>query len=354
VVGLGAAAGWDALRDDPDPLAGEERSAAAARLQGPGVPAPGALPGVLVVAEAAGCRLVAVDFATLEVSEPGVRTGCRLWGAPEGELLVANGPVGLDERPELGLFLVRHGTERIRTLGPSVSAPTWSRDGKRVAWCLDGDVSLVLDAPALEPQPVAGCFPAFLDSGEIVTRRGGLAGADLLLDGGRLLASADVLGPAAAAEGLGFDTIVGHGPGPDGSLALVVLRTRAGFDQRLRLELWDDHEPVATLPLGSPTSVETRLFGLRVEPVGSTGLALHFPEALTPPRFGDLVTFVDLRSRAETMPPEPTSGLGLAWSPDGRWLAVSSGKEVLVYAQPLLEPSYVLPIEAGALAWLYP
>jgi hypothetical protein len=86
-------------------------------------------------------------------------------------------------------------------------------------------------------------------------------------------------------------------------------------------------------------------------------------------RFGDLVAFspagnevavgagragtqlvvIDVRSGRAALP--PTSLLDYDWSPDGAWLALVSGEEIVVSGPVRDEPVFRLPVSARAIAW---
>ena len=54
------------------------------------------------------------------------------------------------------------------------------------------------------------------------------------------------------------------------------------------------------------------------------------------------MVLVDLESAEVVM--EPTTQHGFAWSPDGDWLAVSTGVEIRILGPEREEPAYVLPV----------
>ena len=64
---------------------------------------------------------------------------------------------------------------------------------------------------------------------------------------------------------------------------------------------------------------------------------------------GKQMVLVELPSLSIAL--EPTSQHGFAWSPDGDWFALSTGKEIQVLGRAREEPTYVLPIGAAAIAW---
>lgn len=42
---------------------------------------------------------------------------------------------------------------------------------------------------------------------------------------------------------------------------------------------------------------------------------------------------------------------GVAWSPDGGWLALAASGEIEIFGESRSEPAYVLPIRVGAVGW---
>ena len=90
--------------------------------------------------------------------------------------------------------------------------------------------------------------------------------------------------------------------------------------------------------------------GVRTVVMGPNGagksLMLRLLHGLLHPTAGDILW----DGRPADGLAEPPSG-GVAFSPDGAWVAFSTGGEVLVFAGGATEPVYTLPIAAGAVAW---
>lgn len=334
---LGVAAAVDGLTGGAEPAleAGPPRHD---RLRGPDVPPPGALAGRLVIAGRDGCKLQLLDLATLTLGKPGPAVGCRLWVSPRGDLAATAGPPGKGE-----LRLVRLGDRPTfaRRLGQASSPPSWAPDGGRLAWCA-GNETLVLDVDGGGTEVRRGCYPTFAPDGTLVTRARTETGLLVLRDD-------EVIVEPEVGDGR---QVVGHGVLPDGRLALAVhRRTGAGFDFAIELELWGGSRLDDAVPINS-YGVVAQAFGLHVEPApGGAEAAVTSPGSLVAPRPDDLVSLVDFRLGG------PVAGLterpyaGVAWSPDGAWLALSTGREILVFGLGRGEPAYVLPVAARALAW---
>lgn len=339
VVGLAA---LDALK------AGEKPEEPAAlprldRLRGPDMPPPAALPGRLVFATLPGCRLQVLDLATLELGSAGPPTACRLWSAPSGEWAVA-ARKDVQTGAANDLWLVRlDGDEPAmeRRLGLARSQPTWSHDGALVAWCgLDGQ-TIVARVSSPERRLVPGCFPLFQADGSIVTRT---SERDILVDG-RFLADADpILG----------ERLIGQGAGRDG-FALAVQEPLHGLEAATKLELWTRGGRERTVRLPVLYGPAGGFFGLRIE-ISPSGEEAAFiaPESLAVGRTDDLAALVDLAGGRLSDPVTAPSFAGMAWSPDGTWLALATRESVLVFGTPRVDPVYLLPVTAGAVAWVRP
>lgn len=350
VVAIAVDASRTAGEPRPDRGRGEERSAEL--LVGPDTPQPGALPGRLIVAEGPGCRLRSLDLATMRLGRRGPATDCRLWSSPDGERVVV--ATREAEPPFLQLALVvRDGREWQvdRRLGRSASPVAWAADGARLAWC-DGRGTIVAAAEARDEtrRRVTGCYPTFAADGTVVTR---------VLDAPSLIALRDGepwfrAGEPTTAPGEGFVGLIralGIGALPDGRIA--VASVDLGEPGTSRLALFRDAAEETSIPLATPeTRIGPGTYGLRID-VSPTGgeLAVRYPGDLTYAGPDRLVGLTDLRSRsALPLPSGPVRGL--AWSPDGTWLAVSTGSDVLVYGPGRIDPTYVLPLPAADVAWV--
>jgi hypothetical protein len=307
--------------------------ATAALPAGRDAPPPGALAGRLVYAESDGCRLRVLELASLSLGKPGPATGCRLWASPRGDFAVVT------ERGENAeLRLARLDGARplvVRTLGAADSPPTWSVDGTKLAWCTDGS-TVVLDLVGGQGDGVPGCYPEFGSDGVLVTRS--VTGTGLVVRrDGRVVVRPDT--------GLQRD-VVGHGVLPDGRLVLAVHRRP---DEAV-LELWRGGELERTVPIRTYGMI-AQAFGVSVDLGGETEAAVTPPSNLDAGEPDGVVTLVDFRNG------RPIDGVvespegGVARSPDGAWVALSTGEEVLVFARGAGKPTFRIPLAARAIAW---
>jgi hypothetical protein len=323
VVAVGTVAAVDPFGSagQPEPEARSPQTV----VSGPDVPPPGALQGTLVLVGGEACSVRVLELSDLSLGPPGLSTACRLWAAPRGDL------VAVALRPERAgaadLGLVDVQPDRVRLVarrGRLASAPSWSPDGSRVAWCGERG-TVVLNVPAGQAVTRAGCYPSFAPDGTLRTRD---------------------------REGTGrADRVLGVAIGPDGTLIRAVLKAEQGFPQGA-LELSRRGVSVARIELGRLYTPASWFHGLRVEvsPSGAEA-ALVFPGTLARPVADDLAAFVDLAGRAELEELEAQPFSGLAWSPDGAWLALATGGEIQIYGPDRTTPVYVLPVSARAVAW---
>jgi hypothetical protein len=314
--------------------------AAADRLEGPDVPVPGVLPGRLVLAESDGCRLRLLDLPTLTLSDPGPSTACRLWVSPRGDLAAV-----AIRRPRGTLSLVRLDERPVldARLGEATSAPSWAPDGGRIAWCVE-DSTTVLDVYEGGTESLPGCYPAYAPDGSLVTRAVTDTGLRLFRDGEPIDSPATQEEPGRR--------VVGHNVLPDGQLVVAIHRRYAeGPSYEAVLEVWRGAELTRTVPIHS-YGVVAQAFGLRVVPSpAGFEAAVVSPESPIAPRPDALVSLVDFRvgGPLEGVTERPFGGI--SWSPDGGWLALSTGREILVFGRGRSEPAYVLPVAARSLAW---
>ena len=342
-VGLIAAAAIiDALRNSPSPQASPPEELAEttdARL-----PERGVLTGRLVFSRLAGCQPQEMDFETLSLEAPGRSLECRLWVSPGGDLAVSA------VSPALGLrgsdnWLLRLGEPPtlLRPLGISRGEPAWSADGERLAWCTPEEETVVLTLATRARAVVRGCRPVFAPDGSILTRPARLLAPTLLRNGRPLLEKDDLLRGFPPGEGP-LD-LVGYDAHADGLLAVVAVRFESGRRPRRVLQLWRGGrlESAVLLPeLNLPAGYGRLGERLEFAPDGRE-VAVAFPG------LGRQMMLVDLQTLRVTL--EPTLQHGFAWSPDGRWFALSTGEEVRVLGRDRAEPAYVLPIGAAAIAW---
>jgi hypothetical protein len=315
VVVLGFAAVYDTLRGGTVTPTSQDQTEDAT-LTGAELPAPGELPGTLVFASQAGCRPRALDLATLTLGAGGPPLECGLWVPPRGRLAAISLAPALGFRgSRVALLRLSDPPAVAQELGIVRGEPSWSEDGRRLAWCTVASDTVVLDLDTGARRRLAGCRPKIAPDGSVLTR------------------------PARPLDVVGYDLR------PDGLLAVVTVRFEPGRRPRRLLQLWrgDRLERAILLPeLGLPAG--TGRLGDRVEfaPTGRE-VAVAFPGA------GKPMIIVDLGAGGISL--EPTSQHGFAWSRDGRWFALSTGEEIRVLGPDRRDPVYVLPVGAAALAW---
>jgi hypothetical protein len=69
---------------------------------------------------------------------------------------------------------------------------------------------------------------------------------------------------------------------------------------------------------------------------------------------GVVRTIEDLAASLHLPAGRPAPGFtvgGLAWSPDGTWLALTISEEIRIFGASRSEPAYVLPVRARAVGW---
>lgn len=338
VVAIAVAVGIDAVRGSGDEAA---RPVAAPRpeLVGPSVPQPGVLDGTLTVAAGETCRLETVGLADASLGREGPRTACDLWAAPRGTLAaVTRGHNGLWN--ELWLARLGDSPRLLQELGFVQGDPSWSPGGKQLAWCGPEGTTTVLTVATGQERIVRGCRPALTAEG-VLTRPSSPIASKVLLDGRAILDQLDLTRPFrvpdATIDVLGFDRSL------DGLLAVAVVT----FDDtmpRAVLELWRGRTLEGSLALPLLVVPGRGVLGelVRFSPTGGE-VVVGFAGAAI-----QLLVVDALRRRIAL---EPTPSSGFAWSPDGAWLARSTGTEIVISGAERSEAVYVLPLEAWGLAW---
>jgi hypothetical protein len=346
-----ALAAADAFRGDPSSPAvatASEEATGRAGASAPASPERGVLSGTLFLTTLGGCRLQAIDAATLELASEGRETKCSFSVSPEGaRAVVPLGPVRgpLGRSRAIWLARLEGGMRLLRRLGLArTGAASWSPDGTRLAWCRDDGHTVVLVLAGGARKTVAGCGPTFAADGSVLTRPDEPLTPRLLREGDVLLGGEDLRrgfppGPRGPLDVLGYDAR------PDGLLAVAVVRFSSGRQPTPVLQLWrgDRLLRAVELPqLGSPAG--RGRFGERVEfsPDGRE-IVVAFP--------GSGVRFVLLEVASGRLLLPPESQHGVAWSPDGEWFALSTAEEILLYGRGRHDAAYALPIGASALAW---
>jgi hypothetical protein len=307
------------------------------------LPAAGALPGRLLVLEAITCRPRALDLATLELGPPGPPTACRAWFGPGGRY----GAAAFPEREGIWLLDIAAGTVG-RQLTTSAEPVVFADDGTVLAQCGDEGRTIVVDLAGGPDRQLAGCRPAFAPDGSVLTRPDARLPTSLLRDGEEILGFSQLEGGLPPSPD-GAVSVIGYDEGEDGLLAVLVARfpgRSQGEDYapsvqpRLTLELWRRGTLERALRIGGVTSG----FGSRVELGPSDRYAL-----VTSSGHGLLVV-ADLRRPGA--PELRQRQFGVAWSPDGAWLAVATAERIEIRTGATLELAYELPLSVRALGWV--
>jgi hypothetical protein len=152
----------------------------------------------------------------------------------------------------------------------------------------------------------------------------------------------------ALPAGQRFIDVIGYDVAPTG-LAGVVLATRGPTRLFHLLQIWGDTGLERSVELASvlPDSIGVAGdFGVsgrfvRLSPDGRE-LAITSEFGIT------RITMVDLATGEREILPVRS---GLAWSPDGRWLALSDGEQILVYGASRAQHVYALEVAAEAIEW---
>lgn len=339
-----ALAAWDAVRggssaariDDgpPEPT-----------LNGELVPPAGRLEGTMVFVTLAGCRPQELDLRTLTLRRAGPPLDCGLWVPPSGDLAAVSLAPALSLRGSRLALLELDDPPRLgEELGIARGEPAWSHDGRVVAWCTAAGDTVVLTPEAGDRAVVRGCRPSITPDGSVLTRSPSPLSSTLFRDGDALLRRADLL-RAFPADSDGPLDLVGYDQRADGLLAVVAVRFESGRRPRRLLELWRDGRledaillPELTLPAGIGRLGDRVTFN----PAGDEVVVAY-------PGTGTEMAVVDLTSGEVVV--EPSTQHGYAWSPDGTWLAVSTGKEIRLLGPDRADPEFVLPVGAAAIAW---
>ena len=134
-----------------------------------------------------------------------------------------------------------------------------------------------------------------------------------------------------------FVGIGGYAESGRGLLALAVY----GEEPSSAVELWRGQHLDRTFDALSVSPFELVQFN----PVGSElGLSGLFGGATIH------LSILDLRSMTSTQL-KLADQRSYAWSPDGAWLAVATGEQIVIYGSVRSDPIYVLPIGATTITW---
>ena len=125
----------------------------------------------------------------------------------------------------------------VRELGIVRGEPSWSEDGRRLAWCTAASATVVLDLDSGLRERLAGCRPRVAPDGSVLTRPDRLLTSTLLRDGRVFLREEDLVRPYPPGSEGPLD-VVGYDLRPDGLLAVVTVRFEPGRRPRRLLQLW--------------------------------------------------------------------------------------------------------------------
>jgi hypothetical protein len=198
----------------------------------------------------------------------------------------------------------------------------------------DREADCTAGSPEPDVSPAASALTLVDEPGE----------QQLVLDGRTLIDESDL---RRGFPRTGADLrILGYDMRTDGLLAVAVSAARAsGRPPQLFLELWRGGRSEGSISLRAAAyPFANRSFGelVRFSPNGRE-LAVGFEGAGVPLMLFDAETLGTVL--------RPTVQYGFAWSPDGVWLALSSGRDVVISGTLRSEPVYVLPVRATELAW---
>jgi hypothetical protein len=272
----------------------------------------GLLRGILVMADADNCRIRVLDLAGGRERPVNRRqSNCEVWPAPGGGLVA----YGLDDE---GFALVDLGESITRgdlgTVSESIGAVFWSPDTSRIAWCSDQGVGFELHVTEARPRTLRRCPIAYTGTGELAFA----VGNRLVADGRTVLhASAPI-----------HYTSWGN----DGSIAVVDTNS---YFQRWEAGRRDAVTVSGRLVGGPPVFAPDNCAALfqDVDQAWFEVIALDCFQAERP----DLLLFGD--------------SADVAWSPDGRWIAVAYSDRIGFHRVADGEEVAAWPVRAGALAW---
>jgi WD40-like Beta Propeller Repeat len=277
----------------------------------------GVLRGSLVFADRPQCGVRVFDLAGGRERIVPPLTACTFWASPTG--------VALAYRSDGRAFFRDLAGTPWGDLGSfsNLAGPvTWSPDGRRAAWCVRGGGGFDFDVVEheLPPESLNNCPAAYAPNGEPAFVLGG----QVIVDGRPIV---ETMGQILFVSGAA-----------DGSIALVV--ATQPFPPN-RLERWERGRLVDAVdiparlgrwpPVFSPDNCAA-LFR-DIDQGWFEVIALDCFEAERP----DLLIFGDSRA--------------VAWSPDGRWIAVAYSDRIGFHRVADGEEVASWPTRAAALAW---
>jgi WD40-like Beta Propeller Repeat len=295
VVLLGALALADSLRDrgtgsaePPSPTAREGADASGSPADAPSDWPVGRLQGALIFTNGGDCRVRVIGLVDGRERPSGRLQGsCRLWAAPAGERIAYSVRGGNSELAQRWFTIVdlAEGGHNLGTFKNLVGDVLWSPDAQRVAWCVFGTGGgRELEVGSVRPRRLSRCPLAYDPDGRLVFAQGN----SLVSEDGRSVVVED-------------EPIVRADWGEDESL-LVVL---AGGTVRR-------YDPDGGV--GAITLVADR----EILPSPDNCAVL----------FEELDRFNILDVGCYEGPAESFRARAAAWSPDGRWVAISEDTRI--------------------------
>jgi hypothetical protein len=266
----------------------------------------GLLPGTLVLTNAEDCRVRVIGLAGGRERPIGTVLGdCRLWAAPVSQRIAYG--TGSNSFRFIDLIDTDRGLGEFD--GP-LGSVLWTLDGQRAAWCPAQETGFEIEVGDLQPRPLRRCPAALAPDGQPAFAIG-----SRILVGSRTVLRAG--GPITFARW-----------GVDGSLAVVVdgkrLERYEGGRLTGAIEI-PDLQRSSNDPVLSPDNCAAAVEVQGAIRVGSVGCS--------------------------AFPGRTYFGTAVAWSPDGRWVAVAEGGRIEFHQVVGGDRNLAYPAPAVELAW---
>jgi hypothetical protein len=281
------------------------------QAEAPGDWPQGLLRGTLTFADARTCRVRVIGLAGgRERPVARFKSDCELWAPPVGPRLAYGlGPPSGDGLAPFRIADLQHPNRELGGYRALFGVVVWSQDGQRVAWCGRRRTGFDLEIGGASRR-LPSCPVAYTRDNEIA-----YAIENRVLVGDQTVFTAK--------GGITYAKF-----GTDGSLAVIV--------DGKRLERWDGSSLVTSVELpprfeGLTPSLSNDNCGALFEPRGE-------------------VELVDLGCRPG-YPARTFFGRSGAWSPDGRWVAISTDVEIQFHrvVGPRLQIAW--PAAAAEMVW---
>jgi hypothetical protein len=220
---------------------------------------------------------------------------------------------------------------------PDCGGAVWSADGTLVAECRDG-VTVVRDSHGEPFRRVRGCAPAWNPNGFVsVIRAGNLFLARSVFRPVPLLTRADVADQLSEVEPHPKRYELAAVAWMDSSAFAAVVRRRSQPEDQY-VAIFDDGRIEAAVPAFGP-----RISALRASRDGKVALGR-----------GEVVReFVMLGRDGDPLPlPRVADARAIAWSPDGRWVALATRTNVFIARTGTREFVMRVPVGGESLEWL--